>query len=208
MTDNAGFWDGIADKYAARPIDDPDAYARKLRETQEVLRPHMRLVEFGCGTGGTALAHAPHVASVLGIDVSERMLTHARQKAEAAGAANVTFRQGAIETADLPDGSADAVLTMSLLHLLPDRPAALARIHRLLAPGGLYVSSTVCLGDKLGFLKPLLWAMKLLGKAPPTVSFLREDVLLAEIRAAGFAVERHWRPKPRSATFVIARKAH
>ena len=72
------------------------------------------------------------------------------------------------------------VLALNLLHLLPDRPAALAKIHRLLKPGGLFISSTACLADRMWFLRPVIPVMQWLGKAP-YVSFVGSDDVLQEV---------------------------
>jgi len=70
MVQTAAFWDKIANKYAARPIADEDAYEVKLKKTQEFFNQEMEVLEFGCGTGGTALTHAPYVKSYTAIDIS------------------------------------------------------------------------------------------------------------------------------------------
>jgi hypothetical protein len=51
------FWDNIADKYVADPIKDVPSYERKLEVTRSYFRPDMELLEFGCGSGATALLH-------------------------------------------------------------------------------------------------------------------------------------------------------
>eukprot|EP01083_Nonionella_stella_P314462 1132915_1 len=57
----AKFWDKLASGYFKSPIKDLDAYQIKLELTQQYLKPDMDLLEFGAGTGGTSLQHAPHV---------------------------------------------------------------------------------------------------------------------------------------------------
>lgn len=205
MTGSADFWDKVADRYAKSPVRDEASYRRKLAESQACFRADMALLEFGCGTGSTALAHAPHVAHVLATDVSARMLEIAREKAAAAGVSNVTFEQADIEGFDAPDESFDAVLTLSLLHLLNDRPAALAQIRRLLKPGGLFISNTVCLSEMNPLIRLILPLMRLAGIAPPVRS-LSGAQLMEEIEAAGFRVEFDWRPARNKALFVIARR--
>ncbi|MCB1843434.1 MAG: hypothetical protein KDI09_10770 [Halioglobus sp.] len=54
---SAEFWDRIAPGYSRQPIADAESYARKLAATQALMQPHMKVLEFGCGTGSTALAH-------------------------------------------------------------------------------------------------------------------------------------------------------
>lgn len=94
---------------------------------------------------------------------------------------------------------------MSLLHLVERPEDALRRIHGWTRPGGLFVSSTACLADGMGWLRPFLVAGRWIGKLP-FVQFLSEKRLVAMIEAAGFEVERVWRPGPRAAVFVMARR--
>ncbi|HEY9010063.1 MAG TPA: class I SAM-dependent methyltransferase [Devosia sp.] len=200
------FWNKTADKYAAQPIADEAAYQRKLATTRSNLRPEMRVLEFACGTGTTALLHAPHVQSVRAIDYSTRMIEIARGKAEAAGVTNVAFEVAAIEDLPESDGPYDVILGMSILHLLPDRHLVLRKVFELLPPGGRFFSSTVCVGD----LNPLvgslvLPAMRMFGAAPAVSPFTAAE-LVADIEASGFAVEEQWRPARDKAVFVVARK--
>lgn len=63
MAHAACFWDRIADRCARKPVADEAAYQRKLEVTRGYLRPDMEVFEFGCGTGTTALHHAPFVVA-------------------------------------------------------------------------------------------------------------------------------------------------
>ena len=96
MPHDAKFWDKIADKYFASPIGDMDAYEEKLRLTREQFRPDMQVMEFGCGTGGTALRHAPHVARIDACDISKAMIAIGKRQASEQGITNVAFRQADI----------------------------------------------------------------------------------------------------------------
>lgn len=61
MADLNKFWDRMANKYARQPIADEAAYQHKLDVTRQHFTPQSKVLEFGCGTGSTALLHAPHV---------------------------------------------------------------------------------------------------------------------------------------------------
>ena len=61
MNRESKFWDKIADRYSKSPVADEESYQRKLQVTREYLRPDMKVLEFGCGTGSTAITHAPFV---------------------------------------------------------------------------------------------------------------------------------------------------
>jgi ubiquinone/menaquinone biosynthesis C-methylase UbiE len=200
------FWDRVAPGYSKQPIADTKSYARKLAATQALMRPNMEVLEFGCGTGSTALEHAPHVAHILATDVSAAMIGIGREKAEHAGINNVSFRQSGVEDFEAPDGSYDMVLALNLMHLLPDRAAALTKIHRLLKPGGIFISSTVCLADRMWLLRPVIPLLQWVGKAP-YVSFLGADEVLREMATAGFEEREHWSHGRTNSLFVVASKS-
>ena len=105
MADTACFWDKIAEKYAKRPVADQSAYERKLATTRRYLRADMEVLEFGCGTGATALHHAPFVKHIRATDISGKMIEIARSKAEAQGVTNVTFEQSDVEALTGPRSS-------------------------------------------------------------------------------------------------------
>lgn len=180
------FWDGIAESYAAKPVDDPEAFERKIAITREHMRPTDLVVDIGCGTGSLALILAPHAAEVHGLDLSPEMIRIARGKAEAQGAENVTFHAGPFATWDaLEPGSIDVLCVYSLLHLVQDRAATLARALELMKPGGWLISSTVCLAESWIPYRPVLAVMRWVGKAPP-VSVITGSQLQQEFAEAGF----------------------
>lgn len=203
---DADFWNAIADKYFRSPIADEAAYQEKLEITRRYLSSEDRLLEVGCGTGGTAIAHAPYVAHVDGVDISPRMIEHAWSRLQENPVENVSFEVASLEevSAETPY---DVVLAMSLLHLLRNREAALARIRSLVKPGGYFVSSTACLGDRMGFMRLILPLMRLFGAAP-WVAVFKEADLRAEIESAGFEVIERLRPETMTAaTFFVARRS-
>ncbi len=205
MDRSAKFWDRIAERYARKPVADESAYQRKLEVTRGCLRPDMEVLELGCGTGSTAIAHAPHVKHIRATDISARMLAIARRKAEAAGVANITFQQSTVEDLAVPAESVDAVLALSLLHLLDDRDTAIAKVHGMLKPGGLFVSNTVCLGGAFHWFRPIAPIGKALGLLPLVRFFSKED-LHDSLTAAGFEIEHSWQPGKGKAVFIVARK--
>ncbi len=201
---SAQFWDRVAPGYSKKPVTDTESYARKLAATQALLQPDMKILEFGCGTGSTALEHASHVAHIEATDVSAEMIAIGRNKAKSAGIDNINFRQASVEEFD--EGTRyDMVLALNLIHLLEDRNAVLAKIHRLLKPGGLFISSTVCLADRMWYLRPVIPMLQLLGKAP-YVEFLRANDVMREVTAAGFESQEHWTHGRANSLFLIAKK--
>ena len=103
------------------------------------LRPGDRVLDACCGTGASALpaAHAVGAAGqVLGVDLAEPALVLARAKAQAQGLTNVEFRAADVEHTGLPSESFDAVVCVFGIFFLPDMPAAVAELWRLVRPGG------------------------------------------------------------------------
>ena len=207
MAESDKFWDKTARRYAKSPVSDEATYQRKLAETQSFFSPNMRIVEFGCGTGTTAVHHAPHVQHIDAIDISENMLEIGRGKAREAGVDNITFTRGTLTEFNADTASFDAVLGLNVIHLLPDRQATIAEVVRILKPGGIFVSSTVCLGHSyLRFIKLAVPLGKLLGLMPD-VFILTEAELASEVTSAGFVIERQWHHgKNGIAVFMVARK--
>ncbi|EAR50042.1 methyltransferase, UbiE/COQ5 family protein [Oceanicola granulosus HTCC2516] len=204
MPQTSRFWDKIARRYARRPVDDPAAYEAKLAKTAEYLTPDSEVLELACGTGTTALWHAPKVRHVLATDFSAPMLEIARARAAEQGVENVTFRQTAIEALEVAPASYDMVMAHSILHLVDDRQVVYALARAALKPGGHFVSSTVCLG-RLSPMRLILVPGHAIGLLPQ-VRFLSADGLAAEIEAAGFEIVHRYRPKRLSAVFFVARK--
>ncbi len=205
MDENARFWNRIAKKYSKRPVGDEAAYERKLEITRSFLTPETEVFEFGCGTGTTARRHAPYAKHILAIDISPAMLGIARTMAKAQGVGNVTFREAGIGSLKAPEASFDMVMAHSILHLLRDRDGAIAKSFRLLRPGGIFVSSTTCMADGFGFMRPILPLGRMLGFFP-YVSIFSSDELRAAIEQVGFEIVEDWRPGKRKATFFVARK--
>lgn len=205
MATASKFWDRLADRYARQPIADEDAYRTKLRVTQGYFRRDMEVLEFGCGTGGTAIIHAPFVRHIRAIDFSEKMLEIARARAADAGVENISFERADIAELTAVDGRYDAVLGLSILHLLEDKDAVIAKVFAMLKPGGIFVSSTTCIGDTMKIFKvvaPIGRAMGLL----PQLDVMTSSELVASLAAAGFGIDHQWQPGKGKAVFIVARK--
>lgn len=204
MSRSQWFWNRMAKGYAKSPVGDQAAYERKLETTQSFMKPDMEVLEFGCGTGTTALIHAPHVAHIQAIDYSSKMIGIARGKVQASGAHNVSFDVATIETWQADDASYDMVQAHSILHLVLDLDAVLAKTRSLIKPGGVFVSSTVCAGEESGLGKMLLPIASRL-RILPYIAMFDGEFLMAAIKRAGFEIEHHWRPRSRGSIFIVAR---
>jgi len=202
---DARFWDRLADRYARRPVDDPDAYEATLERARAHLRPRDRALEICCGTGSTAILLAPSVAAYEGTDISSRMIAIAEEKREAQALPNLTF--AVAEGLPEEGGPWHAVLAFNALHLLDDLPGTLAEIHARLRPGGRLISKTPCLSDLSPFLRLLVPLMRLVGLAP-AVRFVSAEGLERAIARAGFrVVETGDYPASRAQRLIVAERA-
>ncbi|MBD3855784.1 MAG: class I SAM-dependent methyltransferase [Acidobacteria bacterium] len=206
MNPSAKFWDRIANRYSKRPVADEESYQEKLRVTRTYFRPDMEVLEFGCGTGSTAINHSPCVGHIHAIDISSKMIEIAQGKADEGNVSNVTFEQSTIEGVSVPDQSLDAVLGLSILHLLENKEGAIEKVHRMLKPGGVFVTSTTCLGDSLKFFKLIAPVGKFLGLMPLVRVFTTGE-LVASLTDAGFEIDHQWQPGKGEAMFIVAKKA-
>ncbi|NET31505.1 MAG: class I SAM-dependent methyltransferase [Cyanothece sp. SIO1E1] len=206
MDQSTRFWDNIAERYAKQPIADEVAYQKKLQVTREYFQPDMEVLEFGCGTGSTAIAQAPYVKHIQAIDISSKMLEIAQGKADAKNISNVTFEQSTIDEFNAPDQTFDAVLGLSILHLLANKETVIAKVHKMLKPGGIFVTSTMCLGDTMNFFRIIAPIGKFLGLIPLVKVFTTKE-LEASLTDAGFEIDYQWQPGQDKAMFIVAKKA-
>ena len=193
MAQAARFWDRHAEGYAKRPVADEESYQKKLSVTRDYLRPDMEVMEFGCGTGSTAIVHAPFVKHIRATDVSPEMIGIAKRKAVAANVQNSTFEVVTVEDLDVADASLDAVMAHSILHLLEDKEAVIADAYRMLKPGGVFVTSTVCLTGGYKWLKLVLPIGNFFGLLP-RVWFFSKQELETSFTDAGFEIDYSWQP--------------
>ena len=204
--DGSRFWDRIAERYSKQPIGDEAAYRKKLQLTREYFRPDMEVLEFGCGTGSTAIAHAPYVKHIRAIDISSKMIQIAQGKADAEDVENVTFERSTIDEFSASDQTLDAVLGLSILHLLDNKEEVIAKVKKMLRPGGVFVTNTACLGDTMKYLKVIAPIGKFFGFMPLLEVFTTKE-LEDSLTDAGFTIDYQWQSGKGKAVFIVAKKA-
>lgn len=196
------FWNRFANRYAARALKDPDAYQALLDDVLARLRPTDRVLEIGCGTGGTAIALAPFVASYTASDFSAEMLRIARAKP---APTPPRFVLADARTA-LAEGPFDVVCAFAVLHLVDDLPDLLARIHAQLPPGGLLITKTWCFADLPLKLRLLFRLLRGFGLFPPA-TLLSVAGLHRTLQDAGLETvdQRIFGANPQN-PYIVARK--
>ena len=116
------------------------------------LREGERVLDLGSGGGIDVLLSARRVGPsgfAYGVDMTDDMLALARANATKAGAGNVEFLKGEIESLPLPEASVDVVISNCVINLSTDKPAVLAEMFRVLVPGGRIGISDVAAEDHL-----------------------------------------------------------
>lgn len=134
------------------------------------LRPGLRVLDLGSGTGYPALLAAQTVGptgSVIGIDLADHMLAVARRKAAGLGLSNVTFQTGDVTTLPFEANSFDAITSRFCLMFLPEIPKAAAEITRVLRPGAWVAAAVWVSPDKNPSIGLPIEAIKQVIELPP-----------------------------------------
>lgn len=153
------------------------------------LKEDETVVDLGSG-GGIDVFLAAHkvgaTGKVIGVDMTEEMITKARSIAARHGYENVEFRLGEIEDLPIEDDTADVVISNCVISLSPDKEQVFREAYRVLKPGGrLFISDLVTEGDLPAEVKQNLgaWACCIAGA-------LEKGQYLKTIQRAGFKAVR------------------
>jgi arsenite methyltransferase len=144
------------------------------------------VLDLGSGGGIDVLLSAKRVGpsgKVYGLDMTDEMLSLARENQRKAGATNVEFLKGTIEAIPLPDDSVDVIISNCVINLSSNKDATFREAFRVLRPGGQFaVSDVIVRGDVPAEIRRSmeLWVGCIAGA-------LEEREYAAKLRAAGFA---------------------
>jgi len=99
-------------------------------------KPDWSVLDLATGTGHTAFALAPHVASVLGVDLTSEMLARAERLRVERSIANVDFKTADVHRLPFNDGQFQLVTCRRAAHHFSNIRLALQEMRRVLSPGG------------------------------------------------------------------------
>jgi SAM-dependent methyltransferase len=149
------------------------------------LNPGETVLDLGSGGGIDVLLSARRVGpsgKAYGLDMTDEMLTLARENQKKAGIENAEFLKGEIENIPLPDNSVDVIISNCVVNLAADKDRVMRESFRVLKPGGRFaVSDVVVAGDVPDEVRQsvLLWIGCIAGA-------LRNDEYAAKLAQAGF----------------------
>ena len=131
--DEGAHWAAHADRYEAASTGYWEALVRAVP-----IQSHHAIVDIGCGTGRSTrdLARLVPSGSVLGVDLSAKMLQRARAVADVEGLVNATFEQADAQVHPFPVASFDLAISVFGAMFFGDPAAAFTNIRRSLRPGG------------------------------------------------------------------------
>lgn len=173
------------------------------------LAPEARVLDVAGGAGEpglSAVARLGPAGSVVSIDISANLVRlateNARQRGVAANRYDARVMDG--EALDLPGASFDTVLSRLGLIYFPDRPQALAEIHRVLKPSGRVVLMSFTTAAANPFFAIPITIIRRVAQLPPPIaggpgpfSMGTSEIMEGALRAAGFVeVESRIVPAP------------
>ena len=149
------------------------------------LNPGETVLDLGSGGGIDVLLSARRVGptgKAYGLDMTDEMLSLARENQKKSGLTNVEFLRGEIENIPLPSDSVDVIISNCVINLSADKDRVLREAFRVLKPGGRFaVSDVVVRGEVPAELRKNmeLWVGCIAGA-------LEEKEYAAKLAAAGF----------------------
>ena len=137
------------DKVASKSNSEPNQTASKIIDScKAFLNKNNYVIDIGCGSGAITNKLAKTVKSIDAIDISSGMLEFAKRQAKDNSIENINYIKTSIFDERFKDEKFDAILAFNVLHYIEDMPSFIKKIHGLLKPNGIFISSTACLIEK------------------------------------------------------------
>ncbi|HEV2361259.1 MAG TPA: methyltransferase domain-containing protein [Acidimicrobiales bacterium] len=143
------FWTRRAAEWDHGAANNPGLVEVVTRVLEEAApEPGMKAIDLGCGSGQLTITLARSVDTVIGVDISQRMIDLLASNAKEAGVANIEGRATPIEHLKVDAGSIDLIVSNYALHHLrdPDKSVAIDKAAGWLKPGGRLVIGDMMFG--------------------------------------------------------------
>ena len=163
---NKDYWEKTAKVYGRFMQANDKTYQEVSHKIMANLNRHMTVLELACGTGQLSFRLAPKVKLWEATDFSPNMIAQAKKQS-----ASSRLKFSVQDATQLPysDSSFDVVVMANALHVMPHPELALAEIHRVLKPGGIFFAPTFVEGQGL-----------------------LQKVRIKFIKITGFKIFHHW----------------
>lgn len=170
------FWNILSYRYDKMAQRVEDTRIKTIDNISRYLTPDDIVLDYGCGTGLYSNEIAANVSKVYGIDISSKMINHAKKKAKDQSIENVEYMQATIFDGTFKERSLDVILVLNVLHLVEDPQKVTKKIYALLKQGGYMISSTECMEENKSFISG---AISFFGKIGiiPKLQFFRTSEL-------------------------------
>ncbi|NQT60970.1 MAG: class I SAM-dependent methyltransferase [Bacteroidetes bacterium] len=166
MTKSEKFWNRTAHKYNKKEKGEESTYGEYLEKLKKYLSNEDSVLDFGCGTGLIAIGIAGSVKNIVAIDTSSTLIEIAKNNTTERNITNIEHSCSSLFDNNYKENSFDAILVLYIFHLLDNLPSVMKRLHQLLRPDGIIISSTPCMGDKNKFLSIILTVAGFFGIVP------------------------------------------
>jgi ubiquinone/menaquinone biosynthesis C-methylase UbiE len=147
-------WEKIAENYD-KTSKFEETYKLSIEKSKKVLGSDYRVLEIACGTGIISLGIADKVNSVVGVDISPKMISIAKEKALRLSVSNADFQTADGYYLQYKDYTFDAILLFNVLHIVKEPDTILTEAYRLLKPNGYLITATDCYSEPVPFLKKI-----------------------------------------------------
>lgn len=186
------FWDKVADSYEKTEERFERVHTRVIGNTKKHLKQSDTVLDYGCATGTKTFALATHVKSIQGIDISSKMIEGAKRKVAERKIENVQFEHITLFDESLKKESFDVVMAFNILHAIKENRQVVERIAELLKPGGLFITSTPCLKERIAFVNRMQLVFYLIlikaGLVPDMLTLFRIPELEDLVQKSDFQI--------------------
>ncbi|WDV48029.1 class I SAM-dependent methyltransferase [Clostridiaceae bacterium M8S5] len=182
------FWNKISGKYDKQIYEkNIDGYKKATDRTKKYIKETDRILDFACGTGEVAIELSKSANYIYGIDISENMIGISNSKIIDKNITNIKFENKSIFDESINTNQFDVLVAYNVLYLIKDIDITIERIKKLIKPGGIFISTTNCFGEKKNINVHLQIFLSKIGILP-YISKLKTKELESIIKKSNFTI--------------------